>query len=328
MDSGLVFGVVGPSLYGGYLSFALLAFVGSVLFFSAFRVAFPTGNKKLYAALIFLYPSWVYWPSGMGKDAILALSIGLLAYGAALIVRRGTPIGWLYLAIGLAGASMVRPHVVALLGVGVAAAVTFRPVFGSQRMNPLARVLYVGLAIVLAWVLVSKAVTFLGLEDTSFEASFERYESIQARANRGGSGFDPPSITDPAGVPLAFMTVLFRPFPWEVTSKPALVLSLEGAIFLGLMIWRLGAIKRAILSMRSEPYVVFILVYVILFILVFTTVGNFSLLGRQRLMMLPLLFMLVAHATNKFGPATEPDRAGTANRDGLDQPRLNRTVRT
>jgi hypothetical protein len=61
------------------------------------------------------------------------------------------------------------------------------------------------------------------------------------------------------------------------------------------MLWRLGSIKAAIVSARSNPYLIFILLYVILCILVFTTFSNFSILGRQRLQFFPLLFMLVAY---------------------------------
>ncbi len=101
-------------------------------------------------------------------------------------------------------------------------------------------------------------------------------------------------MTDPLGVPMAVATILFRPFPWEAHNLAALVLSLEGGLLGALMLFRIRSITSALGRVLSDPFVLFVVVYAVMFTLAFTVVGNFSILGRQRLQMLPLLFMLLA----------------------------------
>ena len=94
---------------------------------------------------------------------------------------------------------------------------------------------------------------------------------------------------------MAFVTVLFRPFPWEAPNAAALVLSFEGIAFVGLVIWRFGSVRKAVTSMFSNPYLIFVIVYFVMWALALTVIGNFSLLARQRLMLFPAFFMLLAY---------------------------------
>jgi len=294
MVTGFVYSVIGPTLSGGFLLFAFFAFVGSILYYKAFRIAFPSGNKKLYAVLAFLYPSLVYWPSSIGKDASFALLIGLFAYGAALVFRKVHWKGWFMLALALGGVVMIRPHVAAMLAIALAFPLVLTSPLRAGATTPIVRVFGAGVAILVCWLVITKAGTFLAFEELTVEETLQTYELFQARAARGGAAFTPPSVTDPLGVPLAMVTILFRPFPWEAHRFAALILSFEGLLLMGLSVWRLRNFTKTILSVRSDPYALFIVAYAILFVVVYTAIGNFSILGRQRLMMLPLLFMLLA----------------------------------
>jgi len=111
---------------------------------------------------------------------------------------------------------------------------------------------------------------------------------------------------------MAFVTLLFRPFPFEAPNTAALVLSFEGLVTAVLIMWRLGAIRRAVFAAFSNPYALFVVIYVIAATLAFSTIGNFSLLGRQRLMVLPMFFMLLAYATaREEATAKESTRTDT-----------------
>ncbi|MCH8346836.1 MAG: hypothetical protein IIC87_07930, partial [Chloroflexi bacterium] len=107
---GVIYTVIGPTLLGGFMVFGFLGFVGAYMFYRAFLVAFPQGNHRMYGVLVFLYPSLLYWPNGLGKDALMMLFLGLSTYGTALLMRDRS-IGLLVLAIGLMGALTVRPPV-------------------------------------------------------------------------------------------------------------------------------------------------------------------------------------------------------------------------
>lgn len=291
--TGVIYTFIGPTFYGGILFFACLAFIGSCLYYRAFRLVFPAGNRVLFAGLIFLYPSWVYWPSIIGKDALMAFLFGLSAYGTALLIRNGGIKAVIFLAIGLGGATMIRPQIAALLAVGIGVAILFRP-YRLGTMGTLVRITMGAGAILMCWVIIDQAMARVGLEEVSLVATLDQYELIQSRS-RGGSAFEPVSIAEPLGIPKAIITVLFRPFPWEAHRGAALILSLEGVFLLVLTVWRFGSIRRAVAAARSDPFLLFILIYLILFIPVFSVMGNFSIVGRQRLQMLPLFFMLLAY---------------------------------
>jgi hypothetical protein len=89
------------------------------------------------------------------------------------------------------------------------------------------------------------------------------------------------------------------------------------------MVWKFRRVVQAVGSITSKPYVTFILVYAVLFVIAFTTVANFGTLARERAMLLPLFFMLIA-----FLPEPKPSRrnAPASNsslapaRDGLPKP--------
>ncbi len=163
-----------------------------MLYYKAFRVAFPEGDRGLYALLAFLYPSWVYWPSSIGKDATLALMIAMVAYGAAVVFRYNKLHGWVLLVLGLAGATMVRPHVAALLGVALACGLVLGPPRRLRSSLALVRMVYIAIAVAGAWLVITKATTFLDFETVSIEETLATYEDLRARASRGGAAFTPP----------------------------------------------------------------------------------------------------------------------------------------
>jgi hypothetical protein len=292
--NGLVYTIIGPTLLGGFLFYAFLVFMGSCFYYKGFRLSFPNANPLVGAGLIFLFPSWLYWPSSIGKDALMAFLIGLMAYGTALFLHKAQIRSLVFIGIGLAGAFMIRPHIVALLATALGSALVFRP-YRLGSLGPMVRVGMIAIAVVVGSVVITQTAAWLRLEEASLDSALQRYEGFHERGSSGGSAFEPVSITDPLGVPAGIITVLFRSFQWEAHRGAALILSLEGVFFLALMLWRFGSIKAAIVAARSNPYLIFILVYVTLCILVFTTFSNFSILGRQRLQFFPLLFMLLAH---------------------------------
>jgi uncharacterized membrane protein (DUF106 family) len=243
--------------------------------------------------LIFFYPSWLYWPSSIGKDAFIAFGISLVVYGLAIFLRRSDLRGLIFIAIGVFGVYMVRPHVAALLTVGLAIAFMFRP-YKLGLLAPVLRIAVIAAIVFLSMNFIGNVASFVRLDEVSLEAALDQYETFQDNA-KGGAAFTPVSIFHPLGVPHAIMTVLYRPFPWEAHRGAALALAVESSFLLALTIVRFKSVRAAIASVRSNPFLLFIFVYILASILVFTSFGNFSIVGRQRLQFLPLFFMLLAY---------------------------------
>src|SRR5262249_37836804 len=79
--TGIRFAAIGTSMLGGFVLPSALAFVGGWYFYKAFRVAFPEGDARLFAWVVFFLPSMWYWPSSLGKDSLVVMFLGLAAYG-------------------------------------------------------------------------------------------------------------------------------------------------------------------------------------------------------------------------------------------------------
>ena len=292
--AGVVYAVVPHQLWVGFLVFALLSFVGAVLFLQAFRLAVPDGNHRLYAGLVFFTPTMVFWPSSIGKEAWLVFALGVATYGAARVLRRAR-FGYFIAATGGAAVFLVRPHMGALFAVAFAGAFILR--FRDPTVRHTAAAWLLGL-IVIAIGAGYAAVNFgeelprgRGVEEATLDAVAE--ETIR-RTTTGGSEFDSRPVRNPADLLHAAITVPFRPFPTEGHNRQAQLAGLEGVLLLGLFLLslpRLTTLPRAVLR---QPYVAMATAYSIGFIIAFSNVGNFGILTRQRAQLLPFLFVLLA----------------------------------
>ena len=138
-----------------------------------------------------------------------------------------------------------------------------------------------------------RAAEFIGVDEFSVTGVVEAVEDAGQNTEQGGSQFTPVPLTSPLGVPAAIVTVLFRPFPWEASSLQALATSLESIFLLGLIAisWRR---LRAGGADLKNPYLVFSLVYALLFVWAFSRFGNFGIIARQRVLVLPFVLILAA----------------------------------
>ncbi len=139
--TGIVYTVMGPSQLGGFLVFSFIGFWGLFLFHRAALIGFPEADQRRYALLVLFLPSLLFWPSSIGKEAVMLLSLGLCAYGSARILERLAG-GWLVLAAGLGLGYLVRPHVPVVVLAALSVAILFRPrrrhrpVFGPLGRHP------------------------------------------------------------------------------------------------------------------------------------------------------------------------------------------------
>lgn len=295
--TGVVYTVTGSTRLGGFVVFSWMGFWGLYLFYKAFCLACPEGDRWRYALLVFLLPSLLFWPSSIGKEAWMTLTLGLAAYGAARILTRSRG-GFLTLILGLAGTVVVRPHVSAILMVSLVAAYLLRrPPAGPSLLNPVAKlvgVLVLGLALVLV---VGQTKQLFGVKDSfDAEAVSKVLERAQGQTSEGGSSFNTKGSTDlsPSRFPSALVSVVFRPFPWEARNPLAFLASFEGSLLLGLFVASRRRVVGAIRSVLRTPYVVLCLCYSVLFVYGFSSFANFGVLTRQRVQVFPFLLVLLA----------------------------------
>jgi hypothetical protein len=319
--TGVVYTMIGPSIHAGFLLYSWLAFWGLFYLYRAFTIAMPEGNRRTYARLLFFLPSMLYWPSALGKDAWMLFALGLAAFGAARVLS-GRPLrGLVITGAGLWLATLVRPHVAGMAGLALAVAyMTAR----APRRRPAAaiKVLVMAGLIALGAVLLSQTTAFL--KDNGLDPE-EGVTSVLAETTRrtsvGQSSFEASSSGgfSPLQLPLATVTILFRPFLFEAHNAQVLVTALESTMLLGLTLSRGRLIGRAIRNFRRLPYVTFVVVYGVLFVLAFSSIANFGILARERAQLLPFFLVLLAVPGVGRRPSPTPSSHPTRNFDAGGQ---------
>jgi hypothetical protein len=292
--TGLVYIVTGPTKLGGFLVFSWLGFWGLYGFYRAFRIGFPAGDHRRYAVLLFFLPSLLYWPSSIGKEAWMLFTLGVAAWGVALVLRyRGR--GYVLLGLGLAGTAIVRPHVTLLVFVATFIAYLMRRrSWVASGTGLLGRIAGIGLMVLVGGLVLSQTAEFFNLQELDREGVEEVLDRTEVQSERRGSQFDAVRPKSPGEFPDAVLTVVFRPFPWEAGSAQALVASVEGtllALLFVLSIHRLVQLPRLLVR---TPYLVFAVSYTLMFVFAFSSVGNFGIITRQRTQVFPMVLVLLA----------------------------------
>jgi hypothetical protein len=293
--TGLLYAVIGPTELGGYFFFSFVGFWGLYFFFRAFCVACPEGDPWRYGLLVFLLPSLLFWPSSIGKEAWMTFGLGIASYGAARVLTHRRR-GFVVLALGLAATAMVRPHVSAILAASVFAAFLLRrPPKLRSITSPLGKLLGIvvlGGALVLA---VGQTEKFFGLDSFNQESVQQALQEANTRTDEAGSAYvNTNTDLSIRRFPDAFVSVLFRPFPYEAHNAQALIASLEGAVVLALFVVSWRRVVGAVRSVLRTPYVVLCCCYTVLFVFGFSSFSNFGIVTRQRVQVLPFVLVLLA----------------------------------
>lgn len=282
--SGAVLSVIGPTIHGEFLAFSILAFAGLLLVCVAYHRNFLHLDPKKYAILLLFCPSLWFWSSSVGKDSLILVGTCLVIYGYSVHSKR---IRWIALISGLLLAGIIRPHVAGVLVVSVTIAHWLTP---GARWTFIQFLQGLGIVVIALFVL-RHGFTELGVEDIDVENIKGFVGMVSERSSQGGSaiksgGF---SIT---GIPMAYVNVLFRPFPWEIGSPLMAASALEVLFFWGLVIRRWRRVTTAVKQFRSSRILRFGLPFILLYTLMLgVAIGNMGILVRQRIHIIPLLLV-------------------------------------
>jgi hypothetical protein len=307
--TGITYTITGPSIFAGFLLYSWLAFGGMFYLYRAFTIAIPDGRKRSYARLLFFMPSMLYWPSSIGKEAWMLFTLGLAAFGTARLLTGKPWRGMALAGVAMWLAAIVRAHVSGMVVLGLVVAYLFaRPPRRLGALGPAMKMVALAALLVVAVGLLGRTQSYL------LEKGIDPQDGVTGvlaetgrRTSQGGSGFEAPSTgASLAKLPFAAVTILFRPFLFEVHNAQAAITALESTLLLALVLARRRAIWQAVRHLRRYPYVAFILVYSALFVVAFSSIGNFGILARERTQLLPFFLVLLAVPASRARPAATP----------------------
>jgi hypothetical protein len=319
-----VYTLTGPSQIAGFVTFSMLSYIGVAFTVKAAAIAVPGLAAKRYAWLCVLFPSVVYWPSSIGKEAAMMLGLGLATYGIAALLTHGRWGSSLLITFaGLGFAALIRPHIAGIWVAGalpalVVALVAQRNGPGARRVNRVGIIAVISVAAVALAILATATVQFLapsGDEETSTTDNLTQIlEETTRRTAQADSSFTPPSVNNPATWPYASLRTLLRPLPFEATGLAQMLAAAEVTALLGMYVlsWRrlLNLPRLAI----SVPYVTFTVTTLFLTGLAYTGLANSGILTRQKSLIMPLLLLLTC-LPPRVRP--NPSHSPSAAEDGL-----------
>lgn len=276
-----------PDILGGFFVFAMFAFLGQMMFYAAFRKAIPAAGHKRYAIAIFLLPSMVYWPSSIGKDALITFGIGMAALGAASMFKGEWGSGIFMTLAGLLLAASIRPHVAALFfaAASVALLVGRAPSIKGGQFLRIALLIVMAIGLSLAAVRLSASYN-VGLTTEGFEGFASE---VQRRTQQGGSQVQGEPVSSLADIPEASLRVLYRPLLHEADSIQVLLSAVEGTFLLGITALAFPRILSNLWAGRRHQYVAMALAYTFGFVIAFSSFFNLGIIARQRVQVFPLL---------------------------------------
>ncbi len=287
---GIVALLIGDSLPTAFIAFALVSLAGAYLFYRAFTIAFPNGDRWLFGLLVMLLPSLLFWSSFAGKDALIQYFIALTSLGFARLTQRPAARSALICAIGLLGTLLVRAHVASMLAI----AMTFPYVVGKSAGRGTSKAARIVLIPVLAgctYLLINQAGNLLDLDKETTTSVLQEADAITRTSQVGGSAFN-----EGTSLPIRIAAspfLMFRPFPWEINNAMGLAPAAESAGLL-LLCWSRRRQIWSTLHNWRDPFTAFLLMYSAVFLITFSaSISNFGILLRQRIMLTPLFLMLL-----------------------------------
>lgn len=283
--SGSVLSLIGTTVLGEFIVFSLIGFLGLVGFAVAFRRNYPQLPLSRYVRWIWLFPSLWFWPSSVGKEAIVLAGIGLAVAG---FIGRGQ-INWILLSLGIFLVFAIRPQVAAV--VFLAFVFAYWLSLGGRwtvwRVAQAAAILIVGA------VGIQISLAYIGAGGFDTEGVRNYMTTNEARRVGGGSSIEAVPIGI-AGIPLGIINTLFRPFPFEAGNPMVLISSLEIWFFWGIAWFRRRRLWQALKNWQSDRLVGMALPFILMYSMALgMMVTNLGIIARQRVFLFPFLFMLL-----------------------------------
>jgi hypothetical protein len=295
------FYILGPSKYAAGIAFAMLSLCGKIAMYRVFRANVDSDFRLLVAIATLFLPSFVFWSSGLIKEAVAVAGFGWALFGIHLWISEGRAVpGWVLMVAGAIPILLIKPYI--LFPLVLAGGSWYYWARSLKRGRVRIRPAYFAIAGAVG----VGGIVLLGQYFPEYAPdtfSGRTYELQQiGRGLAGGSNYVlsgeiPTTLAGQlAYSPAALLTSLFRPAIFEVSSLLMLANAVETTVltllFARILFTRnLGSVRRQVMD---EPFLVFCVVFVVAFgIAVGLTSTNLGTLSRYRSPILPFFAVLL-----------------------------------
>jgi hypothetical protein len=293
--------ITGPFYHAMKVGCAFLGLLGIWWFYRGAVVAMGRERPFIFYLLAF-FPSVIFWSSILGKDPVLFLFLSIYAYGGAVWFVQGLLSSVWYIGVGLLGLSLIRPWMGAMALVAL----------GLATLLAKARAWQANVALLLFVPAILLGVRhFIPADVLENPAVLSKYflDIPMGLARSGGSGTDPAELTalleggagaSAASLPLAMLSGLFRPLPFDAKNPFIALAALENTIVICLL---LAAVLHFRFIYLRDPLTLWPLLYVLFWASLYGLIvmANFGAGVRYKLQMWPFLLLLLISLTHRDG---------------------------
>lgn len=268
-----------------------LSFIGLTALYKGVAHAFKGREKPLWLGIM-LIPSVLFWGSGVLKEGLLLLGMGLMIYSFfSLTVKPRHPVLWVLLLLSAAIVGATKMYILLALIPGMTTYIWV-------KNNPS----------LLGWKYAVMLLFFLaiGLQMGHLFPGSPMLQTLAAKQKEficladwmgSGSQIDIPLLSNhPSSLfmaaPTGFMNTLCRPWLWESNSMLMLLSAIENTLVLVLLAWGLLGLKKQ--KINSPNLLGFLISFVLIsYILIGITTPVLGALVRYRMPMLPALLAII-----------------------------------
>lgn len=278
----------GLSFLGASLLYNIFGVIGLQAFDASLRYATYDKARKvrLLSTLIVFLPSVSFWSSGIGKDSLAFMAVGV-ALWATLDLDRRIPL----MAFAVAVMLLVRPHMAGAMIIALTLATLF-----DRRISGGKRLLLGVMATAGSSLMIPFALKYAGVEESVSADVLTGYiEQRQSYNLEGGGGVDIASMN----FFMKLFTYLFRPIIFEAKTAAAFAASIDNLILLSLFFigWR-AFLGKGVRVWRENR--IFMWVYILVgWGVLASTTANLGIAVRQKWMFVPIIIFLLVSAVGR-----------------------------
>jgi hypothetical protein len=279
-----------------YIPFSLIGFIGSLLFLKILSTMTHLPKKELFFIAFFL-PNLVFWTSNLGKDSIIYFGLILVMFGFSSISR--FYLNTFCIAVGAAVVYLVRPHVFLFLVCGILGGLFFEKHAFSLRRLSLFLVFFVSFLLMQNSILKYVGINVEKELNTSsagiyYEAGMAKMESSARDLNSGGAATGENEKINLAYSLVYLFKFLGSPFIWQARKPIQIFSACENIIYQVMIIYLILHWKQVLKTRVIKFHYTWIIYIIITGIVLGAAQTNFGLIVRQKCMVLPFIFLLLA----------------------------------